>query len=203
LINVPNTLTIARVFLALLTLSLLFTPNETKLWSALALTVLVMWGDGLDGYFARKLNQSSKLGGILDIAGDRAVEMSYWIVFAVLGWIPIWVPLLFLIRGTFVDALRAYASEKGFTAFGERTIMTTRIGKFLVASNFSRFTYAVSKAVAFCLFIAAHTTILAPYPIIDWANVFLYICCAFCVIRGVPVLIEAPAILAKTPTNSH
>lgn len=75
-------------------------------WAAFVLTVLVMWGDGLDGFFARKLNQCTKLGAVLDIAGDRVVEMLYWIVFAVLGWIPAWVPIIFLVRGTFVDAIR-------------------------------------------------------------------------------------------------
>jgi CDP-diacylglycerol---glycerol-3-phosphate 3-phosphatidyltransferase len=189
-INVPNVITVARVFLALITLYLLFVPGESNLWIAFGLTVVVIWADGLDGYFARKLNQSSKFGAMLDIAGDRAVEMSYWIVFASLGWIPVWVPLLFLIRGIFVDAIRAQASEQGFTAFGAKTMMQTGLGKFLVASNFSRFTYAVAKAVAFCLIIASHTSVSAAYHLPEAANLFLYISCAFCVIRGLPVLIE-------------
>jgi len=197
-INVANVVTVARVFLALFTLSLLFLQGESNRWAAFILTILVIWADGLDGFFARLLNQSSKFGGMLDIAGDRAVEMAYWIVYAVLGWVPVWVPLLFLIRGTFVDAIRGYLSEKGFTAFGVNTMMQTGLGKFLVASNFSRFTYAVVKAVAFCLLIAAHINLNPEWHIGEIANVTVYLACIFCVLRGLPVLLEAPAFFVET-----
>jgi CDP-diacylglycerol---glycerol-3-phosphate 3-phosphatidyltransferase len=194
-INVANLITVLRVVLALFTLALLFVPaNQNQdlfYWIAFVLTVLVIWADGLDGYFARKLNQTSKFGAILDIAGDRVVEMAYWITFSALGWIPVWVPLLFLVRGTFVDAMRSHASEKGFTAFGAKTMMQSKIGKFLVASNFSRFTYAVVKALAFCLVIAAHTRLLTGTSAEGAANFLVYISAAFCIIRGLPVILES------------
>lgn len=191
-VNVANIITVSRVVLALATLALLFfkTNDDTLLWTAFALTVLVIWADGLDGYFARKLNQSSKFGAILDIAGDRCVEMAYWIVFATLGWIPVWVPLLYLVRGTFVDAVRSQASEQGYTAFGAKTMMQSGLGKFLVASNFSRFTYAVVKALAFCMVIAAQTKALHQELYIGLANWLVYISAAFCLVRGFPVLFE-------------
>src|SRR5262249_12893550 len=133
-------------------------------------------------------------GGILDIAGDRAVEMSYLVAFSALGWIPAWIPILFVIRGTFVDAVRSYASEQGFTAFGAKTMMQSGLGKFLVASNFSRFTYAIAKAVAFCLLIAARTELGVQYGIEPIAMFCIYVACAFCVIRGLPVLIESKGL---------
>ena len=194
MINVANVLTVGRVGLALVTLSLLFFASDHLLWVAFWLTAVVIWADGLDGYFARKLNQSSKLGGILDIAGDRAVEMSYWIVFAVLNWIPVWIPLLFLVRGTFVDAIRSHASAQGFTAFGAKTMMQSGLGKFLVTSNFSRGSYAVSKAVAFCLLIAAHTKLCQPTVLPTIAITVAYFACAFCVLRGLPVFFEGENI---------
>lgn len=194
--NVPNTITIARVFLALATLSLLYVKPagvsslDNILWTCFGLTVFVIWADGLDGYFARKLKQTTKFGAILDIAGDRAVEMAYWIVFASLGWIQVWVPLLYLIRGTFVDAVRSQASEQGYTAFGANTMMQSPLGKFLVASNFSRFTYAVVKALAFCLIIAAQTSQLKDGMAPQIALWLVYISAAFCLLRGLPVLFE-------------
>lgn len=195
MINVANVITVGRVFVALGTLGLLWLPGDTMRWVAFVLTILVIWGDGLDGYFARKLNQTSKFGAMLDIVGDRAVEMMYWIAFASLSWIPAWVPLLYLIRGTFVDAIRQVAGEKGFTAFGEKTMMQSGLGKFLVASNFSRFSYAVAKAAAFCFVIAAHTTTLETTVVPQIAMVLVYFSCVFCVIRGLPVLIEGKSLL--------
>lgn len=190
--------------LALATLALLYLPakenQQTLLWTAFGLTVLVIWADGLDGYFARKLNQATKLGAILDIAGDRAVEMAYWIVFSSLGWIPVWVPLLFLVRGTFVDAMRSQASSEGYTAFGAKTMMQSGIGKFLVASNFSRFTYAVVKALAFCLIIAAQTTMLKDSWAQPTAIALVYLSAAFCLVRGLPVLLESKALFEKPST---
>ena len=196
MLNVPNTVTILRVVLALATLSLLWLPGDQALWTAFALTIVVIWADGIDGYLARKLKQSTKLGGILDIAGDRVVEMAYWIVFAVLGWIPIWIPLLYLVRGTFVDALRSHASEQGFTAFGAKTMMHSKVGKFLVASNFSRFSYAMAKAVAFCFLIAAHTKLCAGTSLPSIAMFFTYFAAFFCVVRGLPVFFEGENIFA-------
>lgn len=195
-INIPNLITVSRVVLALFTLACLFTSPENQkevwYWTAFVLTAIVIWADGLDGYFARKLNQCTKLGGILDIASDRAVELAYWIVFSTLGWIPVFVPLTFLIRGTFVDAIRAHASEQGKTAFGAKTMMETPLGKFLVASNFSRFTYAVVKALAFCLVIASRIPSLSQ---INWlaqtASGLVWASVVFCLIRGIPVLYES------------
>lgn len=193
-LNVPNIVTVSRVFLAVFTLPLLWMTPDVMKWTAFGLTIFVIWADGIDGYLARKLNQASKLGGILDIAGDRVVEMAYWIAFSALNWIPVWVPLLFLVRGTFVDAIRAHAVEQGYTAFGKNTMMQSKIGKFLVASNFSRFTYAVVKAVAFCLIIACHTELGGKYGVEPIALFFVYFSCLFCVIRGLPVILESGSV---------
>lgn len=196
--NVPNTITLVRVVIALGTVSLLFFSTDTSLWIAAALTVLVIWGDGLDGFFARKLGQTTKLGAVLDIAGDRVVEMMYWIVFAVLNWIPVWVPLLFLVRGTFVDAIRAQASEQGYTPFGEKTMMQTGLGKFLVASNFSRFSYAVAKAVAFSLMVAGHISTVQNTVVPQIALIAVYVSVGFCVLRGLPVIAESKYLFSKS-----
>lgn len=197
MVNVANVVTVSRVGLALLALGLVWLPGDLMRWVALALTILVIYGDALDGYLARKFNQSSKFGGMLDIAGDRIVEMAYWIVFAALGWTPVWVPLLFLVRGNFVDTIRALASEQGYTAFGQSTMMKSPLGKFLVASNFSRFSYAVAKAAAFCLLIFSHTTVCENTAVLSIASFFVYFACFFCVVRGLPVLIEGRRLFGK------
>lgn len=194
MINVANVVTIARTFLALITVSLLWSGNERALWCSFFLTIFVIYADALDGFLARKLNQASKFGAALDIAADRLIELIYWVVFACLGWLPVWIPILFLVRGIFVDAIRAHYGQEGFTAFGEKTMMKSPIGKFLVASNFSRFSYAVAKAVAFCLVILLHVPNLH-VPYLEAAtSFFVYFSCAFCVIRGLPVLVQGRSL---------
>src|SRR5699024_5758572 len=98
--------------------------------------IFVMWFDGLDGFIARKFNESSKLGAVLDIMGDRIVENIYWMTFCALGWINVVVPIIVLTRGIITDSLRSLALEKGYTPFGEKTMMQGKVAKFIVASNF-------------------------------------------------------------------
>ncbi len=194
MINVANVVTVSRVVLALGTLPLLWQKDDLSLWLAFGLTAFIIYADALDGYLARKLNQTSKLGAVLDIAGDRAVELSYWVAFGVLHWVPVWVPLVFITRGVFVDAIRSALSEKGFTAFGATTMMQSKIGKFIVASNFVRFSYAVVKAVAFCLVVAARTSFGMMHNLEPWAFGFVVVATGLCVLRGIPVLIEAAGL---------
>ena len=152
-----------------------------------------MWFDGLDGYVARKFNLTSKLGAVLDIMGDRIVENVFWITFCALGWINVAIPIIVLTRGIITDSLRSLALAQGFTAFGEKTMMQGKIAKFIVASNFSRFTYAVCKAVAFVFLIAGHIGTNYQYEaqIAQIGLICAYIAVAFCVLRGLPVIFES------------
>ena len=103
-----NLITIIRMIIAFIAICLLFFQTPACYITAFVLTIIAIWFDGLDGFVARLLKESSKLGAVLDILGDRVVENIYWIVFAVLGWIPVWVPLIVVTRGIlpFAPALR-------------------------------------------------------------------------------------------------
>ena len=160
---------------------------------ALFLTAILMWFDGLDGFVARKLNISTKLGALLDIMGDRIVENVFWIAFCALGWINVSIPIIVLTRGIITDSLRTLAFEQGFTAFGEKTMMQGKIAKFIVASNFCRFTYAVCKAVAFFFLIAGNMPIEYANQdiILKIGEICAIISVVFCVLRGLPVIFES------------
>lgn len=189
-----NIITLSRIFLAFVAMGLLFLGSNFAPVS-LVLTIFVMWFDGLDGYIARKFNETSKLGAVLDIMGDRIVENLYWICFAGLGWISVIVPIIVLTRGIITDSLRSLALEKGFTPFGEKTMMQGKIAKFIVASNFSRFTYAVCKAIAFVFLIAAHIGFQTNHVIYIAGLICTYISVIFCVLRGLPVIFESKRFL--------
>lgn len=188
-----NFITILRAILSFVAVSILFQNTPGTYWAAFILTILVIWMDGLDGYVARKFNETSKFGAVLDILSDRVVENVYWVSFAVLSWLPLWVPLVVLTRGIITDGLRGLALEQGYTAFGEKTMMQSKIGKFIVASNFSRFSYAVLKAMAFALLILAN--------VVPAVTSVAYICAYgavfFCIVRGLPVMIESRRFLTK------
>mgnify|MGYP005781352811 CR=1 FL=1 len=200
-----NFITILRTIFAILlvTVLIMFHDSDKVLMGAFLMTIIIIWMDGLDGYFARKFNESSKFGAVLDILGDRVVENVYWITFCAIGWLPVWVPLVVVCRGIIVDGLRSVALEQGYTAFGSSTMMQSKIGKFIVASNFCRFSYAIFKAIAFALLILAHMQ--ADYTgkelVTTIAYVSAYIAVFFCVIRGIPVVIESKRFFPKNETK--
>lgn len=192
-----NAVAITRALLAFLVVAILYTSRELYV-GAFVLTVVAIWMDGLDGWVARRFGEVSRVGAAIDILTDRIVEMTYWIAFATLGWIPIWVPIVVVVRGLLVDGARAIAFEQGYTAFGSTSMMRSKLGSLLVSSRASRLAYGVAKAVAFSLMILAFASGLPAgmrEVLLAVAIAAVYASVVLCVVRGVPVLIEVRRLL--------
>lgn len=190
-----NFITIFRVFLMFIGVYLVMAQqgNFTAYVWALILTILAFALDGVDGYVARKFHEESKLGALLDIMSDRIVENTFWIVFAVLGWLSVLFPLIALTRGFVTDTIRSAAMEKGLTPFG---MQRNPICKWITGSKFMRITYAVAKVLAFIVIIASKTPNLPNADLVFTVGYWLaVIAIVFCVVRGLPVIIEAKAVL--------
>jgi CDP-diacylglycerol--glycerol-3-phosphate 3-phosphatidyltransferase len=125
-------------------------PGE-PVWALVAvlLTLVVFVGDAVDGVVARARGEVNSLGAVVDIAGDRVVENVYWVVLAHVGLLSVWFPLIMLVRSFSVDAVRSLALGEGKTAFGETTMMTSRLGVWLAASRFHRGLYGSAKVITF------------------------------------------------------
>lgn len=192
--NTANLVSISRIFVAFVAIMFLFADSTSAyIWSVF-LTIVAFAMDGVDGYIARKYNQASELGSVLDIMGDRIVEASYWIVFAVLGWISVWFPIICVTRAFITDSIRSVALSKGMTAFGDKSMQSTSWGKFICASKFMRISYAVAKVMAFILLIFAATPGLSAKlasPLSVIALIMAWIAIIFCVVRAVPVILES------------
>ena len=190
--NLANIVSIARIFVAYAAIALLFVHTTWAYLLAFVLTAIAFAMDGLDGYLARKFNQSSEWGSVLDILGDRIVEVSYWTVFAVLGWISIIFPLICVARAFTTDGIRSVALSKGMTAFGEKSMQSTAWGKFICASRFMRISYAVAKVAAFMLLIVVYTPGIELWkglPVLHTITMALaWIAIIFCVVRAIPVV---------------
>lgn len=198
--KMANFITIFRIFLVFISTYLLFHKDATSYYWALALVATAFSLDGVDGWVARKFNESSKLGAVLDIMSDRIAENTYWVAFAVLGWLPVCFPLIALTRGFVVDGLRSVAMEQGFTAFGECSMQEDKIGYFICSSKFSRIAYAVAKVLAFLLLIWGYTPGLGKHfaAVIKVFGVLSsIIAIQFCVIRALPVVFESKRFFIK------
>lgn len=192
-----NFVSIFRIFIMFFAVYLIyaFEGNSTAYIWALVLTIIAFALDGVDGYLARLLKEESKFGALLDIMGDRIVENTYWILFAVMGWINILFPLIAITRGFITDTIRSAAMEQGLTPFG---MQVNPVCKFITGSRFMRISYAVAKVVAFVLIVTAkipncpHADIV--WQVGFWSAVFAII---FCVVRGIPVVWEAKYLFKK------
>jgi CDP-diacylglycerol--glycerol-3-phosphate 3-phosphatidyltransferase len=161
-----------------------------------ALLIVVFVTDGVDGYIARKFNESSKFGAMFDIACDRIVELTMWIVFVDIELVPLWVPLVFIVRGVIVDSIRStQAIEHRRSPF---SMLESRLGQMLVGGKFMRIFYAVLKAVTFCwLMLTYALPAIVPQLWDQWhawfdslSALLVISSVAICLLRGAPVVIE-------------
>ena len=94
-INVPNLLSILRI--ALVPVFLWFLLDEFFLAAIIVLAIAGLT-DFLDGYLARKLNQITKLGKMLDPVADRLYIFATLLALSVTGYVPWWLAALVILR---------------------------------------------------------------------------------------------------------
>ena len=76
-------------------------PLEWQRWTAIAVFVAAAASDGIDGYIARRFNQKSRLGEVLDPLADKGLLLSGIITLSVSNWayeFPAWFPVLVVAR---------------------------------------------------------------------------------------------------------
>lgn len=193
--NIANLITVSRFPLLVLIVLLLYVGGSVgQLLDAPLIVVLIVM-DSLDGIVARRWGQQTLIGSALDIAADRAVEIVLWVAYAHLRLIPVLIPLTVVIRGALTDSIRNVALQRGQSA---HSMMRSSWGRWLVASSVMRTTYAVAKAVAFTLLALALGLRTGGFDL--WRGVwiaalaFSWLSLVMCILRGLPVIIEAPAL---------
>ncbi|HEY9564673.1 MAG TPA: CDP-alcohol phosphatidyltransferase family protein, partial [Nocardioides sp.] len=112
--TVPNLLSMVRLAGVPLFLWLVLGPEE----DAWALGLLMVSGvtDWADGYLARRLNQRSTLGEILDPVADRLYILAVVVGLALREIIPWWVALLLPLRDLFLWGLVPFLRMRGYSA---------------------------------------------------------------------------------------
>lgn len=190
-----NLITLLRFLLLFVLVAMAYwAPPQWQLLNAPFL-VLIISLDGLDGWVARRRNETTVFGSIFDIAVDRVVENVLWIVLGNLGLIPIWVAIVFIVRGAIVDSIRYAAISGGKSVYG---MMASRWGRAVVASRGMRAFYGALKAITF-----AWVLLIQPWPHLDaasWAAwsapvqattmALVLASVAVCLLRGIPVVWE-------------
>lgn len=191
--NIPNLISLFRI-LSIFPITLLVTSGTTSsLIFALTLIVFAYASDGVDGYIARTFHQETTLGSVLDILGDRILEIGLWLIFASQGIIHPIIGIIFIVRGAFTDTIRQISYGKSHsTPF---SLSSSAFSRIVVSSRPSRLLYGVIKLATFCL--AMYVLILrsSGSPLFDsslfYLQIFAWVSTIYNLLRGLPVIVES------------
>ena len=190
-----NLITFSRFPLMFLYVALLYFGNSTVLFWCIPLIAIIFFMDTVDGYVARVRGETSLLGSAFDIATDRTLEIVLWVVFSDLKLVPILIPIIAIVRGTTVDAVRAVGISKGVAAFEQ---VQHPLSRMLVSSRFMRHLYGIVKGVAFVLLTinlwALKVDLLSAGLIHGIALTVSWLAISMTIARGLPVLLEGYAL---------
>jgi cardiolipin synthase len=126
--NIPNLLSLSRIFLIPFFLYLLFLPHTWAKVTALAVFALASITDMLDGWSARVLNQESEMGKFLDPLADKFLVIATLIAFVFIDpLIPLWMILVIVGRDVLITVMRYAGVKKGMS------LRTSHFGKFKTA----------------------------------------------------------------------
>lgn len=127
--NLPNSLTVTRIVLVPVLVTILLTEFPGReIWGLLVLVTAAIT-DFLDGYLARKRKQITTTGILLDPIADKLLISAAFISLVELGVAPAWMVVIVVGREFAVTGLRSVAATQGFT------IPASRLGKYKMVAQ--------------------------------------------------------------------
>ncbi|HLJ75125.1 MAG TPA: CDP-diacylglycerol--glycerol-3-phosphate 3-phosphatidyltransferase [Thermoanaerobaculia bacterium] len=111
--NLPNSLTLFRIFLVPFLVVVLLTKWSD--WVGLGIFLVAAITDFFDGYFARRLNKTTRLGALLDPIADKLLMSAAFISLVELGLARAWMIVIIIGREFAVSGLRSIAAQHGVT----------------------------------------------------------------------------------------
>jgi CDP-diacylglycerol--glycerol-3-phosphate 3-phosphatidyltransferase len=158
--NLPNALTIARIFLVPVVVTFLLV-REIPYWTywGAGLFLAAALTDFLDGYLARRRGQVTTLGRLLDPIADKLLISSALIALVWTHTAPAWMVVIIIGREFAVGGLRSIAAHEGFS------IDVSRMGK-------GKMVMQVAAVVALILGEQFHGWVKITAEVLLWAVVF-------------------------------
>ena len=124
---IPNILTVFRIVLVPFFIYCLVGDFEnSKLYAAILFAIAAM-SDFLDGKIARKYGIITRFGTFMDPLADKILVLSAMFTFVILGYIPLWMVIIIIMRDSFITILRIFMERNG------KTMITSKIGKIKTA----------------------------------------------------------------------
>jgi CDP-diacylglycerol--glycerol-3-phosphate 3-phosphatidyltransferase len=141
--NVPNSLTIARIFFVPVLVAALVQENVairvgglliTNEWLALAIFLAAAGTDLLDGFLARRWGQITTIGTLLDPIADKLLVSAALISLVQVHATPAWMVVMIIGREFAVSGLRGIAAVEGYTIKASELGKTKMIAQVVAIS---------------------------------------------------------------------
>ena len=125
--TIPTLLTLTRIAAIPFIAGLFYLPIDNASRNLLATVMFVVFAltDWLDGYLARKLNQTSAFGAFLDPVADKFLVCASLLVLVHLGRVDVLVSLIIIGREIAISALREWMAQIG----AKRSVAVHMLGK--------------------------------------------------------------------------
>lgn len=151
--NLPNLLTLSRIFavplLVVVLLTRVYNPErQVESLSVILATVIFLGAsitDYFDGYLARRRRQVTTLGMLLDPIADKLLISAAFISLVELGWAPAWMVVIIVGRELAITGLRSIAARQGLT------IDASELGKIKMVSQVLAVTLIILSNLVFWL----------------------------------------------------
>lgn len=118
--NLPNKLTVSRIALAFAFILFLFLPGLIFKIVALIMFITASLTDMLDGYLAKKNNEVTDFGRLMDPVADKILILSAFLAFVQMQLVPAWMVVVIIFREVTVTGLRLLALTKGKVIAADR-----------------------------------------------------------------------------------
>ncbi len=128
-LNLPNKITLFRIFLVPLIIVFLISPSMWSCFIAAIIFGLAAISDWLDGHIARVTNEVTVLGKLLDPIADKLLITSALVPLVELGRVSAWIVVVIIGREIAVSGLRMVASSQGIH------IDASPLGKYKMAAE--------------------------------------------------------------------
>lgn len=161
--NLPNSLTLARIFLVPIVVAVLLTKEEISNWVfwGASLFLVTALTDMLDGYLARRRKQVTTLGRLLDPIADKLLISSALISLAWLQMVPAWMVVIIVGREFAVNGLRSIAAHEGFSikvsplGKGKMVTQVAAVVGILLGHKYEGWVQATAKVLLWAVVILA------------------------------------------------
>lgn len=181
--NLPNQLTMGRLFLTALFVVVMSIPDQLlksfhlldyRITIAILFFLIASITDFLDGYIARKLKLVTDFGKLMDPLVDKILTSAVFIILTKENMIPAWITITIISREFLVTGLRLLASNQG------KVLSADSLGKWKTTSQ-------IILASFFLIVLGSNETALNCLEFIDQpmiGNLLIIICTTITIVSG-------------------